>query len=126
MILCTHCGHQNRSESSFCTFCGNRLPEDHLVVGRLILMHQQEAREYLIADADRYLGRDMNNDIVIYGDSEISGRHARISFRGDGFWVEDLHSTNGTFVNGERITEPVRLEDEDLLKLGRTLLKFKI
>ena len=126
MILCAHCGHQNRNESAFCTFCGNRLPDDRLVVGRLILLGEREKREYLIADVDRYIGRDAGNDIVVYDDDEISACHARISFRDGGFWVEDLQSTNGTFVNGKRICEPVCLRDEDLLKMGRTLLKFKI
>ena len=125
MILCTHCGHQNRNESAFCTFCGNRLSEDRFVVGRLILLNEKEKREYLIADADRRIGRDTSNDIVV-DDDEISACHARIFFEEGKFWVEDLQSTNGTFLNGKRICRPTGLHDDDLLKMGRTLLKFKM
>lgn len=125
MILCSHCGHQNKNESTFCTFCGNRLPDNRYIIGRLRLLGKEETREYLIAEVDRYIGRDAGNDIVI-DDAEMSAQHAKIWFEGQGFWVEDLRSTNGTFVNGERLREPTRLRDEDLLKMGRTLLKFKI
>ena len=55
----------------------------------------------------------------------MSAQHARITYDDDCFWVEDLQSTNGTFVNGERISEMTQLQDEDLLKMGRTLMKFK-
>ena len=125
MMFCTHCGHQNRNEGSVCTFCGNRLPDDRYIVGRLIILIEEGRREYLVADADRHIGRDASNDIVVH-DDEISARHARISCRDQGFWREDLQSTNGTFVNGERIRESILLRDEDLLKMGRTLMKFKI
>lgn len=125
MIFCTHCGHQNRNESSFCTFCGNGLPDDRYIVGRLVILDEARKREYLVADADRHIGRDMGNDIVIH-DGEMSARHARIACRHQGFWLEDLHSTNGTYVNGERICASTLLRDEDLLKMGRTLMKFRI
>lgn len=125
MILCNHCGHQNKNKGTFCTSCGNRLLGDCYIVGRLSLLSGEEEREYLLADADRYIGRDPGNDIVV-PDEAVSAQHARISFRDRGFWVEDLRSTNGTFVNEERIAGPVRLRDEDLLKMGHTFLAFKI
>ena len=125
MILCTHCGKQNKNESHFCTFCGNRISAHPYVVGHLVLLGESDNREYLIAEADRSIGRDEVNDISIE-DTEMSSRHARISLTEEGFWVEDLHSTNGTFVNGKRIEEPTRLHNDDLLKMGHTLLKFRV
>lgn len=124
MILCGHCGHQNRGRSAFCTFCGNGLPKDGIVVGRLVLLGE-EAREYLIADVERTIGRDPANDLVVE-DDEISGQHARILFRDNDFWVEDLDSRNGTHVNGTRIESATLLRNEDLLRLGSTLMKFQI
>lgn len=125
MIFCTHCGKQNSNESQFCSFCGNRISDHSYIVGRLILLGDQEGQEYLIAEADRCIGRDTVNDIVIV-DTEMSARHARISQANEEFWVEDLQSTNGTFVNGRRIEASTRLRDDDLIKMGRTLLKFKV
>jgi pSer/pThr/pTyr-binding forkhead associated (FHA) protein len=126
MILCGFCGYQNKNQSKFCSSCGNRLAEESYLVGRvLVLSESGSRREYLISEADRYLGRDAANDVVLE-DEEVSARHARISFADGGFWVEDLQTTNGTFVNGERLRERTRLQNEDLVKIGRTLLQFRV
>jgi Inner membrane component of T3SS, cytoplasmic domain len=48
------------------------------------------------------LGADPENDLVL-NDKLVSGRHARLRWDGAGWWLEDLGSKNGTFVNGERV-----------------------
>ena len=48
----------------------------------------------------------------------VSSLHAEILEKEDGLWVYDLNSTNGTFVNGERITKKARIEQGDRLKIG--------
>ncbi len=123
MILCTNCGNQNKNDNAFCTFCGNKLAEDPFIVGRLILLGDEGNREYLVGDSARTIGRDGANDLVV-DDEEVSSRHARITYDDGCFWVEDLNSTNGTFVNGERISAITRLQDDDLLKMGHILMKF--
>ncbi len=126
MLLCAFCGYQNKSKSKFCTSCGNRLADESYMVGRILVLSEGGVRrEYLISAAERYLGRDTANDVVM-DDEEVSARHARISFVDGTFWVEDLQSTNGTFVNGERIRERTKLQNEDLVKIGKTLLQFRI
>lgn len=126
MILCTHCGNQNKNESQFCTSCGNRLDEEvSYVVGQLALLDDEERQEYLLAAAERFVGRDPANDIVL-DDEQVSARHARIWSSAEEFWVEDLESTNGTYVNGQRIGGATRLQAGDLIKLGRSLFRFRV
>jgi len=66
------------------------------------------------------LGRGGQNDLVLEGDEFASARHARIEVRGDGAWVQDLESTNGTFVNGSRVAGAQRLGAGDVLRVGET------
>jgi len=70
------------------------------------------------------LGRDRDSGIKLGDDEFASARHARIEPRPDGIWVEDLGSTNGTFVNGERITAE-RLSPGDVVRVGETELRLE-
>ena len=124
MMLCTGCGKQNSNANWFCTFCGDSI-SNSCVVGRMVLLDDKEGEEYLFADVERFIGREAGNDIVIV-DTQMSARHVRVSQANGEFWVEDLHSTNGTFVNGRRIEARTRLCNDDLLKMGRTLFKFEV
>jgi hypothetical protein len=71
------------------------------------------------------LGRGVTNDVPLQGDEYASTRHARIEPRRDGIWVEDIGSTNGTFVNGIRLTRERRLVPGDVLRVGETDLRFE-
>lgn len=66
------------------------------------------------------IGRDVTNDIVI-ADAEVSRQHARINRTPGGHVLEDLGSTNGTFVNGERLVSPRVLNSGDLVGLGENV-----
>jgi predicted component of type VI protein secretion system len=66
------------------------------------------------------LGRDVSNDIVI-GDSEISRQHSRISRTPGGYVLEDLGSTNGTYINGVRLAAPQVLNPGDTVGLGENV-----
>jgi diguanylate cyclase (GGDEF)-like protein len=68
------------------------------------------------------IGRSSRNDLFLDQES-ISRQHARITFDGTSYWVQDLGSTNGTFVNDERVKEK-RLRDGDQVRIGRSILKF--
>lgn len=63
------------------------------------------------------IGRSPGSDIVI-GAEYVSGRHARFSIMGQNLFIEDLDSTNGTAVNGQRITDPVALRSGDMVSVG--------
>jgi pSer/pThr/pTyr-binding forkhead associated (FHA) protein len=67
------------------------------------------------------IGRDVNNDVVV-NDAEVSRTHARLTLQGDGYLVEDLASTNGTFINGQRLTTPRLLRSGDMLGMGETVV----
>jgi hypothetical protein len=69
------------------------------------------------------LGRSSRNDVQIDHDS-ISRFHAELELRDDGLFVRDLDSSNGTFVNGEPVTE-ARLESGQLLQLGDVCLEVR-
>ncbi len=69
------------------------------------------------------IGRDDDVGIRLDGDEFASAQHARIEPRADGAWVEDLGSTNGTFVNGERVTAQ-RLKTGDIVRVGQTELEL--
>jgi hypothetical protein len=66
------------------------------------------------------IGRDITNDIVI-NDPEVSRHHARLVQTATGYALEDLRSTNGAFVNRQRITSPYQLSHGDLIGLGETI-----
>jgi pSer/pThr/pTyr-binding forkhead associated (FHA) protein len=67
-----------------------------------------------------YIGRDINNDIVI-SDAEISRKHARLMLQGGGYVLEDLGSTNGSFVNGQRLMGPHQMHPGELMMLGENV-----
>jgi len=66
------------------------------------------------------LGRDIKNDIVI-NDPEVSRHHLQITRTADGYTIEDMGSTNGTFMGGQRINSPRALNHGDLIGLGETV-----
>lgn len=66
------------------------------------------------------LGRDISNDIVL-NDRETSRHHLRLMRSGDTLTIEDLGSTNGTFVNGKRVSGVTPLQNGDMIGLGETV-----
>jgi len=73
--------------------------------------------EYPLEKDELYLGRDVNNDIVV-NDPEVSRRHARLVKQGEDFYFEDMGSTNGTFISGQRLANPVLLQPGTKITIG--------
>lgn len=72
----------------------------------------------------RTIGKDSGNDVALPDDPTVSRMHAALERYPAGWCVADLGSSNGTFVNGERIWGPRRLRDGDEVRVGRTTLMY--
>jgi pSer/pThr/pTyr-binding forkhead associated (FHA) protein len=75
---------------------------------------------YPLDKNEMFIGRDLSNDVVI-NDPEISRRHARLFAQGNTYALEDLGSTNGTFVNSQRLMGPNVLRPGDVITFGERM-----
>ena len=71
------------------------------------------------------IGRSPDNAATLDDDDFASARHARVETQRDGVWILDLGSTNGTWVNGERMDGRHRLREGDVVRIGQTELRFE-
>jgi DNA-binding CsgD family transcriptional regulator len=72
------------------------------------------------------IGRTPDNDVVLAGDPEVSRAHAQLEPAGGGWTlVDDGASRNGSFVNGGKVVRHQRLLDQDMLRIGTTLILFR-
>jgi len=96
--------------------------------GRLIVVKSpdlDEGQDFELDSAQLTIGRGRQNDIAIATDEYASARHARFEPRQDGVWVQDLGSTNGTYLNGARLDHPRRLTQGDIVRVGETDLRYE-
>ena len=96
--------------------------------GRLVVVKSADladGEEFELNSSQLTIGRGSQNDIAITTDEYASARHARFEPRQDGVWVQDLGSTNGTFLNGTRLDRPRRLARGDVVRVGETDLRFE-
>ena len=97
-------------------------------LGRLVVLASpalEGGTTFSIDSSALSIGRGRTNDVTIDGDTFASARHARFEPRRDGVYVEDAGSTNGTFVNGIRLTSDRRLTPGDVVRIGETDLRFE-
>jgi hypothetical protein len=98
------------------------------VTGRLVVVKSADLEDgegFELNSAQLTIGRGNQNDIPIATDEYASARHARFEPRQDGVWVQDLGSTNGTFLNGTRLDRPRRLAQGDIVRVGETDLRYE-
>jgi FHA domain len=70
------------------------------------------------------IGRGADCQLIL-DDDYVSTRHARVVATANGIYVEDLGSTNGTYVNGQRITAPTTITLADSVRIGKTMLRLE-
>jgi len=155
-VACSGCGTPLESGSKFCYMCGaavgaasshahdpTRLAAPHsptalsssVVQGRLVVQGvgitlplPSGKAEVVIGRKDPLSGAFPDVDLTPYGGEEggVSRRHARLFVHGTRTFIEDLGSTNGTWVDRSRLVpgEPCPLDDGDEVRLGRVELRF--
>ncbi len=147
-MYCTRCGHPNRDDARFCAECGNPLqddstlslppieveeegasefpfPHDELQPGQALLLVKRgpnAGTTFLLESDVTTIGRRVDSDVFL-DDVTVSRRHAEIPRRGEGWFVLDVGSLNGTYVNGERVDE-TKLASGDELQIGKFKLVF--
>lgn len=87
-----------------------------------VIRGRDQGKRFDLADGPVSLGRDLSNTIQLH-DTEVSRRHAEIRLENDTYWVVDLQSSNGTFVNDKQV-DRCELRMGDRVLLGRSLLIF--
>ena len=134
---CPNCGQAVLTGTRYCSNCGTEITgeEDRPLVPDTGTILDKEPVPYLLVTAgpgrgqtyelrgEVRLGRSRANAISLT-DGKVSRNHARLDPVRSTYILTDLGSANGTFVNGVRITQPVRLRDGDLLQIGDTQLVF--
>ncbi len=99
------------------------VPGTHIAATLDIFYGDGGTKSVPILHSQSFIGRGEGNDVVI-PDPDVSGTHAELSVTRDGFFLRDAGSTNGTFVNGTRISEQfLYLNDE--IQMGSTRLVFR-
>jgi pSer/pThr/pTyr-binding forkhead associated (FHA) protein len=136
-VYCTRCGHPNKDEARFCANCGAILQEettlglspvemeDELKAGQALLLvkHGPNAGSTFMIEANvTSAGRNPESDVFL-DDISVSRKHAEIRKQPDGFYIHDLGSMNGTYVNRERV-ESTKLAGQDEVQIGRFRLVF--
>ena len=96
--------------------------------GRLVVVKSpalDEGDELELDSAPLSFGRGSGNDVNLSRDEYASSKHARVESRRDGVWLEDVGSTNGTYLNGIRLTRAKKLATGDVLRIGETELRYE-
>ncbi len=90
------------------------------------LYNKATSERYALTQSVSKIGRDQTNNISITNDHYISRHHAWVLQMQGGYWVEDLGSTNGTYLNGEVLNERKQIYAGDRLTFGKTELVFAV
>jgi hypothetical protein len=90
----------------------------------VITQGSQTGQSAALADGVIMIGRGADCQIIL-DDDYVSTRHARVVSGENGIYVEDMGSTNGSYVNGQRITAPTTITMSDTVRIGKTILKLE-
>ena len=146
-LVCRECGHGNPAVANFCSSCGAPLPKDDVTSdlpvveldadgaveidrsgfgpheGLFVVPHGPKTGARYALDADVVtVGRHPESDIFL-DDITVSRRHAEVRREGARYWVRDVGSLNGTYINRERVDDR-ELADGDELQVGKFKLVF--
>jgi pSer/pThr/pTyr-binding forkhead associated (FHA) protein len=95
------------------------------VLSRLwVVAGVHRGKTFRIDNTEIVVGRATENDVQ-FPDRSVSRQHCRIHSNGDGWWIEDLGSTNGTYVRGEPVASPLKLRHGDEVVTGFSRFVFQ-
>lgn len=147
-MYCTRCGHPNKDGARYCASCGAPLqeettlgispvevedegleefpfPHDQLEPGQGLLMVKRgpnAGSTFMLEREATSVGRNPESDVFL-DDVTVSRRHAEFRRHDGGFYVHDVGSLNGTYVNGERV-DVTKLASGDEVQIGKFKLVF--
>ena len=116
MQRCRQCGRGNLDAADVCAACNRALAGEALHSSPYALSSVAASRSYSLVKP-LLIGRDPGSDIVLPS-PQISRKHAQLVPTDGQMLLSDLGSSNGTFVNGARVTHPTPLKDGDVVELG--------
>ena len=127
---CPSCGLDADPGAAFCAGCGARVTAEPIAPpkpkGEVIRLRMVAGKDkdklFEIERNEVRIGRLNENDIPLEADGYVSGKHTRISKQGGEFFVEDLGSTNGTFLKVRKLT---RLSPGDEIKVGQSIFRLE-
>jgi pSer/pThr/pTyr-binding forkhead associated (FHA) protein len=90
----------------------------------VVTQGSQTGQSAALADGVIMIGRGADCSIIL-DDDYVSTRHARVVSGEGGIYLEDMGSTNGSYVNGQRITAPTTITMSDTVRIGKTILKLE-
>jgi pSer/pThr/pTyr-binding forkhead associated (FHA) protein len=90
----------------------------------VVTQGSQTGQSAALAEGVILIGRGADCQIIL-DDDYVSTRHARVVSGENGIYLEDLGSTNGSYVNGQRITAPTTITMSDTVRIGKTILKLE-
>ena len=89
-----------------------------MTMGLIIVQGPGTGHTFTLGTDPVIIGREAPSAKFVIADPAVSRRHAQISRQDDGYMIEDLNSTNGTFINAQRVAGVVPLAPGDLIELG--------
>lgn len=135
---CHQCGREMTASDLYRIYFGERPPSIEVAIAKMVVMDTDTLAQFPIAPdnevtigrVDPHRGIRPEIDLTKFDPaSRISRRHARITSRGSQFFIEDLGSSNGTIINGQKRLkpqEPYPLTAGDVVKIGETTMKFVV
>jgi pSer/pThr/pTyr-binding forkhead associated (FHA) protein len=89
-----------------------------------LLSGPMDGMEIELTKEQIFIGRDKDKDIPIPLDGMVSRSHAKLSIENGKWWLEDLGSRNGTFLNEKKIEGRVLINDREIFRVGVSELRF--